>query len=304
MPRLPASQREIVIAANPKSGRTRRNDLVGRLEQELRQRGFSPRVCWDLTEMATTASQLHAAGNLRCVVAAGGDGTAATVAERTPPEVVLSLLPLGTENLLAKYLGIHPDPIAVATMIEEGEWESLDAGLANGRLFLLMASVGFDSHVVDQVHRQRRGHIHQWTYAWPILSAIFRYSFPRLRWSHQDRRDDVAWFFAFNLPRYAQGLPFAPWADGHDGLLDLCTFSRGGVWKGLQYWYHLRQGKHVHLADFHTERVARVTIEADSQVPYQTDGDAGGYLPLTLEAVPNRLRVLRPAQDPKVATPS
>ena len=56
------------------------------------------------------AEQTLAAGTLRAVVAAGGDGTIRLIAKRTPPGTPLAVLPLGTENLLARYLELTADP--------------------------------------------------------------------------------------------------------------------------------------------------------------------------------------------------
>jgi diacylglycerol kinase (ATP) len=292
--RIDPGRRRVLIAANPKSGRENRRDLIDRLVCELGRTGYEARVCWDLDEFSAEVREAELNRSLRCVVAAGGDGTAATVVERTSPETSLAILPLGTENLLAKYLGIEANPDRVAQVIDAGNIQVYDAGRANGRIFLLMASVGFDSVVVEHVHRRRRGHINRWTYAWPIVKTIATYSFPRLHIHGCKKVDQASWLFVFNLPKYASGLSIAPWANGQDGLLDVCTFSGGGVWNGLYYWYHLRQGKHPHLSSFCTEAIASLTVEADSPLPYQIDGDAAGYLPLKLESIPNRLRVLTP----------
>jgi diacylglycerol kinase (ATP) len=37
-----------------------------------------------------------------------------------------------------------------------------------------------------------------------------------------------------------------------------------------------------------------VRIESDVPVPYQLDGDPGGYLPLEIEVLPNRLTLIVP----------
>ena len=63
-----------------------------------------------LAEWATTGWQ---EGRVRVVVAVGGDGTASIVRSHVPLEVPLLPLPLGTENLLARYLAQKPDPAAV-----------------------------------------------------------------------------------------------------------------------------------------------------------------------------------------------
>ena len=69
--------------------------------------------------MAHETAYLLSVGQLRVVVAAGGDGTAAEIVNRTPRGSPVAIFPLGTANLLANYLGIGHDPASVAEMIAE-----------------------------------------------------------------------------------------------------------------------------------------------------------------------------------------
>ena len=118
------------------------------------------------------ARRLHASGRLRVAIAAGGDGTVAELVNRTEPGTPISVYPLGTANLLATYLGITADPREMTRVVSDGATIQLDAGRANGRLFLLMVGCGFDADVVERLHRHRNGHIHYWSYAKPILESI------------------------------------------------------------------------------------------------------------------------------------
>ena len=94
----------------------------------------------DLDVLARRADRLFEQGMLRVVVGAGGDGTAAELVNRCESRVPITMLPMGTENLLAKYVGLSADPQAMCRTVMEGQTVRLDAGKANGRLFLLMAS--------------------------------------------------------------------------------------------------------------------------------------------------------------------
>jgi diacylglycerol kinase family enzyme len=105
---------------------------------------------------------------------------------------------------------------------------------------------------------------------------------------------EARWLFAFNLPCYGGGLSLAPQADGSDGLLDVCVFHRGSWWHGLRYVTAVLLGRHHRLADCTTRRVRRLRITADAQVPYQLDGDPGGYLPVDVEVLPDRLTMVVP----------
>jgi diacylglycerol kinase (ATP) len=78
--------------------------------------------------------------------------------------------------------------------------------------------------------------------------------------------------------------------------LDLCGFRRGGFWHFLRYIGAIYLREHGRLQDWITRRVKRVRIESDVPVHYQLDGDPGGMLPLNIEVLPKRLRLLVPQQ--------
>src|SRR6478609_1359555 len=103
--RLPDAARRVLICANPRAGAQNRRALVEALCEELVRGGFEPTIHGEIDQLASEAEKLQAEGKLRAVVAAGGDGTFRLVAERTPPGTPLVVLPLGTENLLARYMG-------------------------------------------------------------------------------------------------------------------------------------------------------------------------------------------------------
>jgi diacylglycerol kinase (ATP) len=298
--------REVLISVNPHAGARNRQQLVAELQQQLAERGLRASLVDNLDRLAGLASQLLDSGSLRAVVAAGGDGTVRLVAERTPLGTPLVVLPLGTENLLARYLEMTASPWQLAQVIGEGCAVQLDAGEANGRLFTLMAGCGFDADVVRRLHESRRGHIQHLSYAKPILDAIRTYDYPELRvhYTQAERdapdsaNDDCSasvaarWVFVVNLPRYAGGLSFAPQASGTDGLLDVCTFKEGSLWHGLMYLGGVMLGQHEAMQDFGRIQTRRLRIEAAGAVPFQLDGDPGGELPVEIRVLPRRLTLL------------
>jgi diacylglycerol kinase family enzyme len=310
----------VLIVANRSAGAGKRRGIIEVLSTELIRRGFEPQQVTSLGELSQDAERLLGCGELRAVVAAGGDGTAAAVVNNTPPGTPIAICPMGTENLLAKYLEIGKNPAALATAIAEGRTAWLDAGRANGRLFLLMASAGFDAEVVRVLHDARKGNITHWSYTKPILQAIRRYKYPELRMycapqggpgTGDDATDEqptwsdpirCRWSFVFNLPCYGRGLQFAPAADGTDGLFDACTFERGGLLAGLKYLAAVVRRGHHTMRGFKGWRSPRFRIEADEPVPYELDGDPGGFLPLEIDVVPRRLRVLVPTNWSQAAT--
>jgi diacylglycerol kinase family enzyme len=298
-----AKRTKVLIAENPRAVYGDRQAAIRQLRDLLIDRGYSVEVCRSLAQVQEESVRWWQEGQLRTVVSAGGDGTAAELANRLPAEIPLLIFPLGTENLLAKYLGINASPAEACHRIMQCETRRVDAGLANGRLFLIMAGCGFDAEVVREMHSTRRGRINRWSYAWPIIQTLRHYRFPGLR-VRESRLEmgraaverTAAWAFVFNVPRYAANLPFCPSADPHDGLLDVCTFRLPGRLQGLSYFANLLVGRHRGLRDFQHTTSRSLTIDVEPgggiPVPYQLDGDPGGFLPVEIQILAERLNLV------------
>lgn len=293
------------MAVNPRAGARAGDHHVQQLQTILGREGLIVHVRHCLDEVAAEAKQLHAEGELRCLIAVGGDGTAAEIVNRTTADIPIAVYPLGTANLLANYIGVRPNPPAFAEMILDHRALRLDAGLANGRVFLLMAGCGFDAEVVRRLHEHRSGHISKWSYAKPILSSIRNYGYPKLRITCESADGNckpwsttACWAFVANLPCYGGGLRLTPDADGTDGLLNVCTFNRGSLWNGLRYLGFVLARQQQRLTDCKMASGCRLKLESDFPVPYQLDGDPGGVLPLEIEVLPERLTLVVPASCP------
>jgi diacylglycerol kinase family enzyme len=293
----------VLIVANPKAGSGRRPGAVQQLARSLEAVHLAPQIVDDLDQLAELAQAYFAKGCLRAIVAAGGDGTVAEVVNRTLPDMPITVFPLGTANLLARHFGIDANPVTLAQTIRHGETSRLDAGRANGRLFVLMVGCGFDADVVHRMHRRRTAAgVTYWTYARPILEAIRSYRYPHVRvYCESDTpagRTTVKmvarWAFVINLPCYAGGLNLAPEAVGTDGLLNVSTLRNGSLWYGLWYLWHVVSRRTASIADYRTATVTRVRIESRETVQYQLDGDPGGTLPLEVVVLPKRITLLHP----------
>ena len=319
--------RQVVVSINPKAGAGSAANRVARLVQLLRQEGLNVAVLTNLDEVAAESNRLFAEGRLRTLIAVGGDGTAAELVNRTVPGLPLTVFPAGNENLLARHFGLGPTPQECCHTVVEGATVQRDAGRAGApgtpgrRIFLIMVGCGFDADVVRCLHLRRTGHVTRASYFSPIMASIRHYDYPELRvyWSEdgvansgvpfdqepgdggpgqapETMTDGLRWLFAFNLPCYGAGLQIAPEADGSDRLLDVCTFRQGGLWHGLCYTVAVLTGTHRWLTDFAQRRVGRLRVTSDSKVPYQLDGDFGGFLPVEIEVLPKRLTLVVPKE--------
>ena len=295
----------VIISANPKSGSFSRQGLVLELKNAIESLGFQCEHHTDLEQMTHRCQELAQSRELRTVVAAGGDGTASKVASLIPHDIPLTLFPTGSENLLAKYFSISADPAACARLIQKLRTNPIDVMLVNGKLSLLMASIGFDAEVVRRVHQSRKSHVSKWTYWSAIVGTLFRYRWPLLKISIYDENDKMleevpgGWVFVFNVPRYAAGLSIMNDAIENDGYFDVGVFDQGGLVRSMWYFWNVARGKHHVLKQWRRFRSCSIRIEkADSiakngsVASCQADGDWVGELPVTIQIAPRKLRIV------------
>lgn len=289
---LDAGKSVVAILANPRAGSGKSQRLVEALVGSLRGRGMAPKLFWQREELSERV-QKGEAESWRCAVAAGGDGTLLEVLNRAPG-VPVALLPLGNENLVARYCGIPRQPVQLAETILAGRTRQTDLGKIRDRLFCVMAGVGIDAEVVRRVHGRRRGHINKLSYFVPIMQSLSGYSYPQIEVELVDSGERLrgSMVFVFNIPQYALSLRLAPGADCADGLLDIYVFERPGLFAFVRYLMAVLRGRQLRLPDHHHRQARRVRIASDARIPVQTDGDPAGWLPITVEAVPQALTLV------------
>jgi diacylglycerol kinase family enzyme len=283
--------------------------LVNRLVTALKRVGLSAEVAWTLDERTTLVRRSEAETGCRCLVAVGGDGTVSALINEVPT-VPLSVLPAGTENLVARHFCLGRDPNVLAGLIAAGQSIRVDLGAAFGRRFLLMAGFGFDADVVTRHHQARLSRLglirptSRLAYVLPVLRSSLSYRFPRIsaRIADPDNGETVSGttVFVFNAPRYALGLLFAPSARADDGWLDLVVFRDPGPFRALHYIWKVFRGAHLDQPGVFHRRVKKVIVSAEEPVPVQIDGDPGGYL-LPANSSSTRNSAIDSRGDPKSA---
>ncbi len=295
----------IMIVANPAAGRGTRANFLDDLANGLRRVGLHTSTLYSLDEFRTQYTTQVAANEIRSVIAVGGDGTAAAVANITQGQIPILIAPMGTENLLATRLGLTCEVPSLVRAIRQGSVHRLDVGRVNGQIFLIMFSCGFDAEVVRRLHESRKGPISRWSYAQPILSSLTSYRYPPIAIECSLTDGDQAsisldghWAFAFNLNCYARGLQIAPDASPMDGKFDVCVLWSPSLLSGLFHFLTVAARCQGKWSGFQRLRCARLRIESRERVPFQIDGESGGYLPAELEVLPGWIPLVVPTGGP------
>ena len=174
----PSERPWVVIQRNPRSGSGKARGELLNLARQLKARGLHVRMFANrprLDEVVRNAAKPPVA-----IVAAGGDGTVGDVAGRHL-DLPIAILPLGTENLLARYLKIGRDGTALANMIADGEKLRLDTAMLNEHRFQIVAGFGIDGAVTHRMDEVRTGTISHLSYIQPIVRTFRKYKYVPIR---------------------------------------------------------------------------------------------------------------------------
>jgi diacylglycerol kinase (ATP) len=293
----------VLIFANPVAGRGRGTVVARRIEADLRTAGFAPAVSFDRLT-GPIESEVSA------VVTVGGDGTLREVVDHLfgdgspfdagdgPPILPVSM---GTANLMGRHLGYRWTPATLGPLLvrtlRRRQIVRLDAGRANGKLFLLMAGVGIDGAVVHELARTRKGPIAMASYLLPAAVSFAQYRFLPITVEVDGRTvlDGVPAIAVIgNVREYGTGLPIVPDADPSDGLLDVCAMPCASWIDLMELMLAIASQTHGHRDGVVSVRGRSVRVTASEPVPVQIDGDAAGFTPLAVETLPGLVPFLIP----------
>jgi diacylglycerol kinase family enzyme len=234
------------------------------------------------------------------VLACGGDGTVtASAAGLAGTGIPLAVIPLGTGNLLARNLGLPIDLDAALTVALTGRDRQLDAGLANGSLFLTMAGLGVDAKMLagtsEQVKKRfgwaaylAAGLRHLWD--WPMRVTLRTDAGPPLR-----RR--ASGVIVGNVGKLQGGLALLPEAQPDDGRLDLVVLTAWG-WVGwLAVVLHVLLRHPGPTFQVVRRTFAELRIDTERAQLWEVDGEVMGRTrQLVITVQPGALVVRVPAE--------
>jgi YegS/Rv2252/BmrU family lipid kinase len=294
----PVDRGLLTVVVNPSAGRGRALRVLDEVRAELA--GWARDVRVTHTRGLSHAEELAtaAAAEGRVVLALGGDGLAGAVAGAVARSGgLLGVLPGGRGNDFVRGLGLPRDPRRVAALLATAVERRVDLPEVNGRPFVGIASVGYDSDVQVIANRTRflRG---QQVYTYAALRALVGWRPARFTVALDGGapRTMVGWTVgAANGSCYGGGMRFAPGADIADGLLDVVLVSRTSRPTFLALFPRVFLGRHVHTRHVQVIRAHRLTIDADRTFEVYADGDPLASLPVEIVVRPGVLRLLVPS---------
>jgi len=288
----------VLIVGNPISGRTRVGQYINAVTAAVRGLGTDARVV--TTGGPGDAERAAAEFDGGCILAFGGDGTFNEVLNGAHLDrCVLGIIPMGTGNVLGKELRMPRRPLRAVRALADARVVEWDLPVCNGRRFASMVGAGLDAHIVNRVHRRRKGGLTQFHYVAPMLGEAVKPT----RWDIRVEVDGEVLIeegnvvVVGNVRSYGGPIEMTSKADPTDGLLDVMAVRvrnpaelTGPVIGCLTRMLHAFPG-----VRYKRGRTIRLSAER-GDVPWQMDGDSAGELPVEISVEPGRLKLLAPAR--------
>ena len=129
------------------------------IQKNLDTNLFEPTIVFTDSAMHGTQLAKDAVGQYGYIIAVGGDGTVNEIASSLAgTDTVLGIIPFGSGNGLARFLGIPMDTEKAIKSLNNLRVEVIDSAKLNGQWFFNMAGMGFDAHISEVFsHDKTRG---------------------------------------------------------------------------------------------------------------------------------------------------
>jgi len=292
------SERRLALFANPAAAGGRAMTAVPAVETELTHLGVAYRVV-DTSSVDHARDEARAeAADGETVVAVGGDGLVGCLAGALRGRAgALAIVPSGRGNDFARVLKIPTEPREAARVAVDGSERIVDLGLANGRPFVGIASLGFDSDA-NRIANEAKLVKGNFVYLYAALRALAGWKHARFRVTVDGKEREVVGYSVAigNSKAYGGGMFVFPHAKLDDGLLDVVTVAEHGKLRWLAAVPKVFKGTHVDspYGKFETGEVVQVV--ADRPFTVYADGDPIAELPLEVTIDKASLRVIVPTE--------
>jgi YegS/Rv2252/BmrU family lipid kinase len=286
----------LTLLVNPHSAHGRTLKLLPKVEQELDARRIPFRVERTRGLEDGVERALRAVEAAEVPVVISGDGLLGAVGgAMAGAETPLGIVPGGRGNDLARVLGIPDDPVEAVAVIAAGESRRIDVGEANGKRFLGIVSIGFDSEANRLANETSflRGNL---VYAYAALRTLLSWKPGRFTVRAGEERVRFTGYSVSvaNNRAFGGGMFIAPDAELDDGEFDIVTVGDVGKLRFVSNLPKVFKGTHVDEDEVRVFRAPQLELTASRPFPVFADGEHLTDLPASLRVLPRALSVLVP----------
>lgn len=299
----------IKLIANPGAGDAKEEaDNLKLVTDSLEKKGLKvDLVLTKPKEEATPVARRASRKGYKVIVAMGGDGTIEAVMRgMIGSKTRLGIISSGTENNIAKSLGIPSDLEEACALIASGKTLKLDIGQVKTKKgkkfhFFEMATVGLSAAIYPDMNKVAGGklsHIkdtaatflHQETK--PTVYLTF----------NNESKDKVETMLVMvsNTPIFGNNFKVAPQASLQDGYLDISVYPEFNKVELLHYYASIMDGGYSGDKKVQHYQARKLKIKTSPKLDVMADGVSLGKGTVKIKVQPGALRVITNAEKPGV----
>jgi diacylglycerol kinase (ATP) len=283
-------------AAGQKAGLTTNRFGLDDARELLAQHDLPAEIrCTERASHATELARDAVGDGYDLILAAGGDGTVAEVAEALiGSRAVLGVLPLGSVMNIARMLGVPRDLEGAIRVVKAGRAVPIDVGWARAsarrRFFLEAAGVGIDAGLFAYVNQIDHGNLRSIR----ALIAFLRRFRPRplrLTLDGETLGVHALMVTVANGPYLGAALPLAPEAKLDDARFDVKVYTRFSKLELARHFLSITRGYRPYNPKIISRRARTVEVVAARPLMAHADSHPLGTTPARFELRPAALRV-------------
>ena len=294
----------VKLIANPGSGKMEGNTLLEQVTRCLQDQGYKLDVALARpNEQAVPIAKQAVRDGYRVVIAMGGDDTVWAVMQGIAgSKARLGVIPAGTENNVARSLGIPDDWQGACALIASGKTRKVDLGQVTTKkgqklVFFEVVTLGLAAELYPKVKKAPKGDLSGVRDA--VMTVLRRSPAPRVYLTMDGEskvRVDTRLVTVSNMPIMGAHFLVAPDASLDDGLLDIATYPEFSKAELLAYFAQAKDSEHAQSRDGKVQRyrAREVKVKTKPKMKVLADGTLLGKGTVRIKLWPRALRVFAP----------
>jgi YegS/Rv2252/BmrU family lipid kinase len=293
----------VKLIANPNAGDGDASEAADNLKlviDYLQKFGLKVDVAFTTPkEEATPVARRASKNGYKIVIAMGGDGTIEAVMRgMVGSKARLGIIPAGTENNIAKSLGIPTDIEEACALIASDNTLKLDVGHVKTRkgkkfVFFEMATIGLSATIYPDANKVASGKYSRIKAT--ALTFFHQETKPKIYLTFNDESKiavETMLVMVSNTPIFGKNFMVAPGASLHDGLLDISTYPDFSKAELLRYYAAVMDEGYSGDKKAQHYQARKIKVKASPKLDVMADGVALGRGTVTIKVLPGALCVI------------
>ncbi len=235
------------------------------------------------------------------IISCGGDGTVHEVVNgimKSPVKSKLAIMPAGTVNDFAAQLKMPKAYANFASLLMKQNFKTIDVGKINNDYFVNVVGGGAFMNIPHDVTIEAKTILGKYAYyfkaAFEMPGQLENINNISYIIDGEKYNYNTLLFLVINSSGAGGFKKLCPKAMINDGLLDIVIFEKANNADLLQIFTRVFNGQHITHPKVHYYQGKNIKIDCEKNLPIDTDGDLGGYVPAEISSVHNAIDILVP----------